>query len=135
MKKKQPQVLNFIISLEVYPFQLMVSMGETDEDLHKKLNRYNLDETDIENTLFPSAATAGRFVQFSCGAYLIRKRVIPSTPKDFGNLQHEIFHVVATLMERIGQKLIVQTSDESYAYLVGFITEKIYSKLNVHTRI
>ena len=40
---------NFIIPLVVYPFDVMVSLGETDEQLKKALSKYNVEwETFME---------------------------------------------------------------------------------------
>lgn len=129
MKKTPP--INFIVNLEVYPFDLMVSIGQSDVELGRKLDRYTgLTEEEINGVRYTSDKCQGRFVQFTNGAYLIRSRHLPRTPEDYGHLAHEVFHVVATLMERIGAKLKVLTSDEPYAYLVGFITKKIYEGIH-----
>jgi len=67
---------------------------------------------------------------FGCGATIIRLWNYPTYPEDFGSLAHEIFHAVSFVMYRIGQTLEIRVSDESYAYLIGYLTTQIYKKLN-----
>ena len=130
MPQKTPPI-NFIINLQVYPFDLMISIGQTDLELGKKLDRYTgLSEKEINNVRYTSDTCQGRFCQFSNGAYLIRLRHLPRTAEDYGNLSHEICHVVLTLMDRVGMKLKIMTSCEAYAYLTAFITENIFKRIN-----
>jgi hypothetical protein len=72
----------------------------------------------------------GRAVIFECGATIIRLWNYPTYPEDFGSLAHEIFHAVSFVMYKIGQTLEIRVSDESYAYLIGYLTKEIYKKLN-----
>lgn len=119
--------LNHIIELVVYPYDVMVSFGQTDEELKEVLSTYKLDEHDIDKAMFGSNETVqGRAVAFSNNASLIRLRHYPVTSKDYGNLAHEIFHCATFVMERVGIKFDLNVSDEAYAYLVGYLTKEIY---------
>lgn len=60
---------------------------------------------------------------------LIRMPEYPVDPYDIGMLQHEIFHAVSFALRRIGMLLSIE-SDESYAYLIGYLTTEIFKKLN-----
>jgi len=40
-------------------------------------------------------------------------------------IAHEIFHVVEFLMDKLTMSLC-QENDETYAYLIGYITKEIY---------
>ena len=71
----------------------------------------------------------GRYCLFKSGQSLIRIKGKPKTPEEFGTLQHEIFHIAASLLWRIGMKLKVKSSDEAYAYLIGYLTTEIYKKI------
>lgn len=44
-------------------------------------------------------------------------------------LQHEIFHCVMFILDKIGIKLSYKT-DEIYAYLIQYITKQIYLKIS-----
>lgn len=125
--KTKDKKLNKIINLVVYPFDVMISFGQTDDELKKALDRYKLNESDIDNAMFGSNKTSqGRAVTFSNNASLIRLRHFPVTSSDYGNLAHEIFHCVTFIMETIGVKFDLNVSDEAYAYLIGYLTKEIY---------
>ena len=119
---------NFIISLIIYPYDVMVSIGETDKELKKKLKEYAIYESkDLYQ--YSSINNCAKAVCFKNGQCLIRITNKPITPIDFGNLQHEIFHVTTFIMERVGMKLKIEVSDEAYAYLIGYLTKMIYEKI------
>lgn len=120
---------NFIIPLVVYPFDLMVSFGETDEQLFARLRKTNVKEDEFNNAAFDGDECKGRYCLFKCGASLIRLRHTPKTSADFGYLHHELFHAVSGIMWRIGVQLEIKVSDEAYAYLIGYLTEQIYTHI------
>lgn len=125
MKKSQ----NFIIPLKIYPFDVMVSFGETNEQVDKVLKKYDLTADDVHAATFTSRTVQGRTVMFSSNQTLIRLKSYPRTPIEYGDLQHEIFHAVTFIMDRIGMKLVIVESDEAYAYLVGYLTTEIYKRI------
>lgn len=122
--KKLP--LNFIIPLVVYPFDVMVSIGEDDKSLFKKLKKYGVDITMDE--LSHSATARGRTIMFAGNQTLIRLYNRTVTPNWHGNLSHEVFHAVQFIFERIGSKLTYESS-EGYAYLIDYITKEIYKRV------
>lgn len=126
MKQKK---LNFIIPLIIYPFDVMVSFGESNEEMDKHLNKYGLTADDVSLATITSKTVQGRSVMFASNQTLIRMPKIPQTNEDYGNLQHEIFHAVSYIMHRIGMTLKIKKSDEAYAYLISYLTEEIYKKL------
>jgi hypothetical protein len=105
----------------------MVSFAETDSVLKRKLKKYGLDEEAVWH--YPSDSKAARAVMFENGQCLIRMRNIPKNPMDIGMLQHEIFHVVTFVMSNIGMDLVIKSTDEAYAYLIGYLTKVIHEKL------
>lgn len=127
MAKKKS--ISFIIPLVVYPFDVMVSFGQTNEDVDKILKKYGLTAEDVSFATFTSSTIQGRAVMFESNQTLIRLKLFPETAIDYGNLQHEIFHAVVFIMNRIGMTLEVQKSDEAYAYLVSYLTTEIYKRL------
>jgi hypothetical protein len=124
MNKKS---LNFIIDLVVYPFQVMVSISESDESLFAKLKKVGVDISDTNLHVY-SDTQRGRCIMFKENQTLIRMYELRDTPAWYGHLAHEIFHAVEFLMDRIGMKL-TNESDEAYAYLISYLTEEIYKKL------
>lgn len=117
--------LNFIVENEVYPFDVMFSFGETDEQLKKRLTKFNVNTSN----LFEHKLRLGLCSQFKeSGQVLVRLRDYPTTPKHFGTLAHEISHATNYVMSYIGNKPS-DDSEESYAYFTGFLTQKVHEKL------
>ena len=126
MKKKiKSKCKNFIISLDVYPFDIMVSVGEESAVLFKKLIKAGVSDKEVLLAEYENIGDA-RYCLFEDGQSLIRIKSVPKTPKEYGHLQHEIFHCASAILWRIGMKLKIKTSDEAYAYLIQFLTERIY---------
>lgn len=118
---------NFIIPLVIYPFDVMVSVAESEEALEKTLDKYLIDTGDVIWKWDNGTAT-GRCCIFSTNQGLIRLRVIPTTNDHYASLQHEIFHYVMHICKRIGMTWTPK-SDEAYSYLIGYLTKEIYNKL------
>ena len=119
---------NFIVPLVIYPFEVMVSFGQSDEMLLKTLSPF-LTQSEIESKNFSFRADEdAKALIFRCGQVLIRTQSIPKSIYEYGTLQHEIFHAVSFVMERIGVKFC-NKSDEAYAYLIGYLTREIYKQI------
>lgn len=116
--------LNCIIPLVIYPFDIMFSFNQTDDELRKEFKKYMIDESNY----FEHPFVKGRCSQFPTGQIIIRLRDYPETNRHYGFLQHEIYHAVNYLMSFIGTKYS-DDSEECYAYLIAYITEQIYGKL------
>ena len=116
--------INFILPLVIYPLDIMVSIAQTDCELRKELIKCGSVWNDIMKCLGD-----GLYVMTPSNQSLIRIKKYPITPREYGILQHEIFHAVTNIMHRIGMKFIILKSDEAYAYLVQYITEAIYTKM------
>lgn len=100
----------------------MFSLGQTDEQLKKSLNKYKIEWTD---TL--KLKSVGRYVMLEGNQSVVRLDQVPESCADYGTLQHEIFHAVDQILRHIGINL-TEDSDEAYAYLIGYITTKIYQR-------
>lgn len=115
---------NFIIPLVIYPFDVMVSLGETDEELKSSLKKVN---TEWDDNM--ACVGKGRFYMTEQKQSIIRLSVYPKTNEDYGTLAHEIFHAVTHILNVVGMKLAFFKSDEAYAYLMGYLTTEIYKKI------
>lgn len=118
----------FTIPLVVYPFQIIVSINETDDQLWKKLNKLGVDAEEFTKCVFADEASVGSAILFPNSIGLIRLRAKPTSPATKGCLAHEIFHIVVFVMNEVGMTLSTE-SDEAYAYLTGYLTTEIYKKL------
>jgi hypothetical protein len=116
---------NFIIDLVIYPFQIMVSIGQSDKKLKKCLKEFGVEWSD---DFILKTGTRGRCLLNEENQTLIRLKEL-KTPEDYGTLQHELFHAVTFILERIGMEFDLNKSDEAYAYLIGYITQEVYKRL------
>lgn len=123
--------INFIVSYELFPFDVMFSFGETDDEITKALMKHIPKEqhSDIKDVMY-SANGTGRCAMLSCGATVVRLKGIPKSAINFANLQHEIFHAVEFLFWKIGVKHDPETNGEVYAYTIQYLTERVYEKLS-----
>ncbi|HYV53749.1 MAG TPA: hypothetical protein VE933_04155 [Chitinophagaceae bacterium] len=129
-KKKKPTSYNNIINLVIYPFDVMVSIAETDLELGKKLENHGVDIKNETGWLFVSDTNNARTVVFSGNQTLIRLKYIPVTPEQKGELAHEIAHAVFFFCERIGLQLVPMTSCEAYTYMIQYLTKEIYKTID-----
>lgn len=134
-KKVEPKDISVTISipLHVYPWDVVFSFNTTDDQLEKELiKKSGFEPSDFNNGLHRMNDTCGArwtyYPQHLCT--VIRMRNIPETSKHYSYLSHEIFHAVAKIMEEVGLSLQVGVSDEAYAYLVSYLTNQIYERLN-----
>ena len=113
----------FRVEGTVYPLSVLFSFGETDKELVKKLDRYNVHHKETEWGYF-NKLTAAQYVIFTSGQSLVRMKKVPKTPEEFGFLVHEIFHVVEGVFEMIGIKHELTKSGEAYAYYIQYLTKQ-----------
>ena len=115
---------NFIIPWEIYPFDVMVCIGECHGDIIKRIEKtgYKLSDEEKEKLWMIGK---GRTVMLEGGQIILRV----NKSKMDGNFAHEIFHTVSFLMDRIGVKLTYD-SEEAFAYAIQFLTNKIIKELN-----
>lgn len=117
----------------MYHRSLFISIGESDPVLEKKLQKWNITQEEIDSLKYDGTTSMGKCYCFNNGAGIIRLKQYPNTPESQGSLAHEIFHMTTFFMERVGIGILNtendKGNDEAYAYLCGYITEKIYNLL------
>ena len=119
---------SFSVPLVIYPFEIIVSLGQTDQELKADLlPKYDLqwdDEFKME------MGSKGRCTLIhGMNQVLIRLYRYPYSNVGYGYLQHELFHAVSKIFQKIGVEFALGISDEAYAYLIGYLTEKIYDQI------
>ena len=131
MRNKKQISFAKTINMQVYPFQLMISVGQNDDELGAELDKHkDLNEESIRACQYPSKYSPGKAVLTNTNLGVIRLRELPRLSSDYGVLAHEIFHMVTFVLERAGLKMVVDVSCEAYAYLIGYLTEKIFDAMN-----
>jgi hypothetical protein len=122
--------LAFTLKLVVYPFDIRFSFGESDEEVKRWLKRNGVDSKDeIEGAEYEGERGQARACMFECGASLVRLRKIPKTAEEFGQLQHEITHIVMFVLYHTLHTPHNLDTSEPYAYLTQYITEQVYNKI------
>ena len=129
---KKNKSTNFVISCDIFPYDVMVSVSQTNEELSKCLSNLGVekDQYDSERGLeYKSFTSQGYALMFPSGSCILRIRKMPYDPKDYGILSHEIFHIATFILNDCGIESN-QHTEEVHAYLIGYLTEKILTKLD-----
>jgi hypothetical protein len=112
-----------VIDLGIYPCKVIVCIE--DKQAIKVLEDV-VSESELE--IFLSDENPGLTFMFSCGDVAIFIKEKPATAYQFSKLAHEIYHCATYVLNYVGVKHS-KKSDEAFAYLVGFLTEKIYEPI------
>lgn len=118
----------FIVSCEVYPFDVLVYFGEDRKPLFKELKK-SITKTEISK-LKALDFKKGKTVMFKGGQTLLWLRQKPNSIQDLSILNHEIFHCSCFILEKVGIRYS-KKSDEAYAYLIQFLSKKIYNEIGI----
>lgn len=113
------KTLNFTLCLPIFPYHITFSFGETQEVLENQF-KMKLQDFDSED---------GLTYHFDNNNVLVRLKHFPKSFQEFGILQHEIFHAVTFVLDDIHIPFKLDVSDETYAYLIGYLTTEVYKKL------
>ena len=129
-KKKEASPILIYIPLRIYPFDVLVSIGHSDEQLDGILKRKGVQEDrDFAEYGFNGKAKYVLWPKYSYA--LIRLRELPRTSVDYGGLAHEILHVVIGVLRQVGMNISLDGgSDEAYTYLMSFLTTEIFREIN-----
>lgn len=121
---------HFIVCQGTYPFDILVSLGHTDAEVHdiieKKLS-YKLSSREkraIELT------ARGRTAMLKGGQTVLRLRLQDTKPILQATIAHEVFHCVEFLFDRIGIQYSLGAG-EAFAYQIEHITQQIYTHLKL----
>lgn len=115
----------FVVSWEVFPYDTLVCLGSKKEEILKWIDRtgHKLSEGEIEAITMRGM---GRTIILKGNQTILWLKNYPKPGS--GTLAHEIFHAVEMITDRMGIRLS-QDSDEIFAYMIQFLTNKIISKL------
>lgn len=125
--KKKSKAGFLIIEGDVWPYDVVVALGTTKEQFIEYTDRKfvtALSKEDKDKLKFDGQ---GMTVMLSNFATIMWLKDYPETPKGFGILAHEIFHVADVILWKAGLNLS-QDSDESWAYLIDWLTRRIYEE-------
>jgi len=129
-KKIEPAIL-LTIPIHLYPFDILVSFGHTDEQLNKIIKRVGVtDNYDFAN--YQSPLAIGKYAFWpNASVGLIRLQHIPRKTNEYAALMHEILHVVISCLRCIGMGIADNCeSDEAYTYLMSYLVKEIFNAIN-----
>lgn len=131
MKIKNYKSQNFILTLDLYPFDIMISINQKEDELKNSLDecgiKYKKYITKLKRVVSrPCVATT---YDVGENRTLIVFRDLNNTSRSAGTIAHEIFHAIENVFEVLP---IQHSSDssEAWAYAIGYITKQFYEKLN-----
>jgi len=108
-----------VIPLEVYGHDVVVSIGQTDEDLYEQIKE-NISKKDFKKHMAKQTAIATTH-KLRTGGILIRFSENIDNP---GIVAHEAFHAIIFLFKKIGISFCYE-SEEAYAYALEYLTNEI----------
>lgn len=124
---------NGIIKLTIYPFDVMLSVNQTDKQFVKSLGKYKMPnfEDDILHLESLGDNRQGRTILLDKSVFIVRLNYWPENEKGIALLVHELFHVTSMLLDHIGMELSIGTSCEAYAYLLQYLTQYVLENLYI----
>ena len=120
MKNKS---FHFVVPLVIYPFDVYVSVNESDGVLKKGLGDY-ASEWDLGQLMGLGETVLARAHMCESNLSVIRFNLREGVEL-CGLISHECFHIVTFVMRAIGMKMEVGVSDEAYAYLLGYLVGEV----------
>lgn len=122
--------MNDIINIDIYNRDLMIHFGHPKElkkilkSFHDKDTvKYVMDKIDFSAKGYTLCDSKKKIL-------LIYMPIKPHDSESMGFLVHELLHATNCIMEEIGVELS-ESSEESYAYLIGFLTKKVIDKFSI----
>jgi len=134
MKKKREIVAPtsiFVVAHGGYPFDVMVAIGASDSEVVAALAERGIDPTEEEArelSVEGETTVEGRCVMLRGGGTVLRLRNFTDTPKHWGQLAHEVFHAVDSMLYKIGVRHS-ENSCEAYAYAIQHLMTEITTQI------
>lgn len=119
----------FIVDCGIFPFDVMLCLGVNKKKMLKELKKKNITKKEIK-VIKEYPEKNGLYVMFQNNASLIYMPRFNQTAFSFAVLQHEITHCVVAVLSQTNIKLSMKT-EEVFAYLTQYLTQKIYEKMEV----
>jgi hypothetical protein len=108
-----------VIPLDVYGHDIVVSIGESDENLYEQIKE-NVSKKDFDKYMSNQKSIATTH-KLRTGGILIRFKDNIDNP---GIVAHEAFHAVVFLFKKIGIEYCYK-SEEAYAYTLEYLVNEI----------
>lgn len=117
---------HFFIDHGTFPFDIAVFIGYEHDEMLKKIEK--LTDLTEEEKIALEMEGSGRTVMLSGNKTVMLFKNIDCPIKFHGVVNHEIFHAVEFLFDRVGIPHDPHTTSESYAYQGQYLTERFYKE-------
>jgi len=129
VKKPRNNYTLFIINAGTYPYDTVCFFGSDKTPLLQKI-KYSLTPKEFVD-LEQYEVKKGFACIFESGVSLLWLPKVPSSIRELGHLNHEIWHITDEILRRIGVNLS-SDSTEAFAYLLEHISVKIWNSLGIN---
>jgi hypothetical protein len=136
MRKKKHRGLFFNIELKPYRYGLVVSIGQTNEEVDramKRLDKAHGIERRVEVMNALETPGPGFCVVWEADSFMCI-RSMPIHVQDQGVVIHELVHVVQHCMNSRGMKMSGRTSQEAFCYLIEEAWNEIMGRVARHIK-
>jgi len=123
-RRKRLPFRHFCLTAGTYDFDIVVVITEDEKRLVKFIREKFGDPNYAEATEKDEASVY--YSENHCP--ILWLRYAPKTPREYGALVHEVFHVVCLIMKWASIPLN-EGSEEPYAYLLDYLTTEILKRL------
>ena len=119
----------FTISLEIFPYDVVVSYGQNDKQITNSLKLIGVDEESIKSmTECPPSTYSGLCLEVNKNLQtIIRIKKLDKWNK-LSTVVHEVTHATIFIYEAMGTKLTMD-SCEFYCYMNQYLVTEIMKKL------
>ena len=125
--------MQFIVDLKLFPFEVLFSLGETNDKVFKALKKYNIPLDEEHTEKINDSFGKNWAMIFPTGQTIIRLAKVPVEPFDLGVLAHEIFHATCYILDRMGVGFS-EESNEVFAYIIQYLTQEALSEIFLTTK-
>ena len=125
---------SFVVKCGIYPFDVLVSVAQTDAALRRALHVRGVD-SGFEDAFTMSETVDARFLMDESGKSLIRfKHVLDDHARMQSVIAHESLHATHHILNRVGISLVPE-SEEAFTYLLGYLVEQINKRIYEYTAV
>lgn len=117
-----------IIRVDIYNRDVVVHIGKL-KPLRKYLRKFMSEETIREVMDLLSCCSLGKTLEIEKSGIIVYMPEYSDIPKYRAVLIHELFHASYMILKKAGIDC-TDYSDEAYAYLLQFLTERAFTSLS-----
>jgi len=119
---------HFLINLDVYPFDVLVSINQTDDQLKKVMRTLNVAKEIIDTMPTMSETSKGSTLMLPTNQTIIRLKTLTNKHEFMAIIAHEALHATSFILNKVGIPFDQEASEEAYTYLMQRICYIIYQK-------